>query len=133
MEVSAVSSAAPKRLSPEQKELWDELQIHVPKPSGQQTRPQAVNLAVDSFLFWCDFAGVGPSQPGAEAIKAEFEAAGVPELCPPADYLEEVRLHPTRLWYLAPGASRSAWDSERLGIPRIYRMEIQPEIGSSDG
>ncbi len=47
-----MSSAAPKRLSPEQKELWDELQIHVPKPSGQQTRPQAVNLAVFVPLWW---------------------------------------------------------------------------------
>lgn len=102
MEVNALSSAAPKRLPPRQKELWDQMQPHVPKPSGDQTPQQAVNLGIDSFLFLLDFEGIGPSPPTAEAIQAEFDEAGVPELCPDADHLEDVRLHPTKLWYLAP-------------------------------
>jgi hypothetical protein len=105
-EASEAPDRLPRRLSPEQRELWALMQPHVPQPSGQQSAQQSLNLAVDSFLFWCDFAGIGKHQPGAEAIRAEFEAAGVPDLCPPHDYLEEMRLHPERLWYLAPGAHR---------------------------
>ena len=70
----------------EQGEVWDVMQVHVPRPSGEQTDRQAVNLAVLSFLFWCDFDGVGETDPTEAALKAEFEARGVPEACPSEDF-----------------------------------------------
>ena len=120
-----MSSTHDDRLTPEQKELWDEQEFHVPKPSGDQTLQQAINLGVLSFLFWCDFAGVGPSPPTESAIRAEFDAAGVPELCPGNDFWELLRRNPGYPWILAPGANVQYWDPECFGRPNVYRMESE--------
>jgi len=114
------------RLESEQKDLWDQLQPHVPKPSGDQTPQQAINLAVLTFLFWCDFAGVGPSQPSEAAILAEFEAAGVPARFPPDDFWEPLRRNPGYAWILAPANTTAAnWDYGLYGRPPVYRMEYR--------
>ena len=112
----------PDRLTPEQKEIWDEHRFHVPEPSGGQTARQAINLAVLSFLFWCDFAGLEPV-PTEAAIRAEFTAAGVPELCPDDEFWELLRRNLGYHWILAPGANPRGLDPERFGRPTIYRME----------
>jgi hypothetical protein len=89
------------RLTPDQKEVWDVMKPHVPKPSGDQTPEQAVNLGILSFLFVCDFDGLRPL-PTEAAMKAEFEAAGVPEAIPPDDYWQSLRENPGAPWILAP-------------------------------
>ena len=116
------SNASADRLTSEQKKLWDELQVHVPKPSGDQTPQQAINLSVLSFLFLCDFEGFEPL-PAEAAIRAEFVAAGVPGRCPGARFWEHLRRHPGYHWVLAPGANVRNWDPECFGRPAVYRME----------
>ena len=102
------SNGAPRRLSQDQKQLWDEVRPHVPSGVGRQgTAQQRVNLFVAQFVFWCDFEGVGSTPPSAEAIKAEFEAAGASELCPDSAYLEEICGDPASLWLFAPGGAAS--------------------------
>jgi hypothetical protein len=126
----SVSPDTPNHLTPAQKRLWDEMRPHRATPSGRRTsRRQAINLAVLSFQFWCDFDGVGPDPPGEDAIRAEFEAAGVPELCPPGDYWEHLRLNPGYPWILAPGADLRHWDLKLFGRPNVYRMEKRPQDG----
>jgi hypothetical protein len=51
-----------------------------------------------TFIFWCDFAGVGDRQPSEVAIRAEFVAAGVPELCPGEDFWDLLRREPGYPW-----------------------------------
>ena len=124
------SNVPADRLTPEQKEVWDEHRFHVPKPSRGQTRQQAINLSALSFLFLCDFTGLEPV-PTEAAIRAEFVAAGVPELCPGPEFWEHLRRHPGHHWILAPGASLRQWDFERFGRPTIYRMETAASGASS--
>ena len=127
-----MSSNATDRLTPEQKELWDQHPPHVPKRSGDQTPQQAINLGVLAFIFWCDFAGVGSRDPNEAAIRAEFEAAGVPELCPDDDFWELLRRNPGYPWILAPGANVQRWDFELFGRPNVVRMEPRGDAPESD-
>lgn len=100
-------ASTPDRLTSEQKDVWDEMRPHVAQPSGDQTPQQAVNLGIDSFFFWCAFDGLRPL-PSEAAIRAEFEAAGVPEHFPSADFWEHRRRNPGYHWILAPRGA-SAW------------------------
>jgi hypothetical protein len=125
MEVIPVSSNEIDRLTAEQRDVWERMRIHVPKPSCQQTRQQAINLGVLSFLWWCDFDGLAP-QPTQAAVRAEFKAMGVPELCPGPEFWDHLRRNPSYPWILAPGANRERWDPGLLGRPTVYAMERPP-------
>jgi hypothetical protein len=107
MEVKRVRSSTEDRLTPEQREVWDLMRPHVPKPTGDQTPQQAVNLGIDSFFFWCDFDGLRPL-PSEASVRAEFEAAGVPERFPSEYFWEHRRQHPGYHWIVAPRGP-SAW------------------------
>jgi hypothetical protein len=98
---------------------------HVPRPSRNQTPEQAVNLGVLSFLWWCDFDGLDP-QPTEAAVRAEFEAANVPEFCPGPGFWGHLRRNPGYPWILAPGANRERWNLELLDRPNVYRMGYRP-------
>jgi hypothetical protein len=116
MEVSVVMHSDPpgrnrERLCSEQKTLWGQMKPHAPRPAGEQTPQQAVNLSVLTFLFWCDFDGVGRAQPTEAAVRAEFVSAGVAELMPDRDFWEDLRRNPRLPWVLAPGSIRL----DRLG------------------
>lgn len=107
MEVKPVPSSTPDRLTDDQKEVWDLMRPHLSEPSGDQAPQHAVNLGIHSFLYWCDFDGLRPL-PSEAAIRAEFEAAGVPERFPSEDFWEHLRENPGYPWILAP-RGRSAW------------------------
>jgi hypothetical protein len=100
MEVISLSER--DQLSPDQKDFWDYLRPYACEPFGEQTREQAINLAVSTFLAWCHFERLGPETPTPSAIRAEFEAAGVPEDCPSAEDLEDWHHNPEPLRYLVP-------------------------------
>jgi hypothetical protein len=105
MEVIPVTKR--NRLTPDQKEVWDVIQPHLAEASEGSTQQQAVNLGVLSLLWWCEFDGMQCTE---EAIRAEFEAAGAPELCPPDDVWEFLRDNPGYPWILAPRGT-DAWRS----------------------
>jgi len=86
MEVNQVTSSNRDRLDPDQKEVWDVMKPHLAEASEGQTQEQAINFGILSFLYWCGLDGLRPL-PTEEAIRAEFEEAGVPERFP----AEEVR------------------------------------------
>jgi hypothetical protein len=100
-----------ERLEPEQQELWD-WSIR-PDLGGELAGPSAVRLAVLSFLFWCDFAGVGQTEPSEEAIRTAFAEAGVPELVPEEDFWRRLRDDPLYPWVLAPGRYAERVDRAR--------------------
>lgn len=77
-------------LTPDQKRVWDIMRMHEIEPSPGRTPEQASNFAVSSFLYWCWFDGLRP-EPTQEAVTAEFEAAGVPELAPGDDFWKDFR------------------------------------------
>ncbi len=111
------------RLDAEQRELWDFLRLHEPKPSAGMTAERAINLGVLTFLFWCDFDGVGAANPTREAIEAEFTARGAAEVAPGTEFWELLEREPGYPWILAPGARVDAWDLELFGRPTRYVME----------
>jgi hypothetical protein len=115
------------RLDAAQRALWDEMQFH---DAGQQhpgqTRRQAINLKVLTFLFWDDFAGVGPADPTPTAIEAEFERHGVPEDAPGEDFWRLLTEQPGYPWILAPGARREAWREDVFGRPTVYVLQFDP-------
>ncbi len=94
-------------LTPEQNEIWDTMRPHEAEPTDGQTVEQATNFAVLSFLHWCAFDGLRP-EPAQEAVAAEFEAAGVPELAPPNSFWEDLRRAPGQIWMLSPRGT-DAW------------------------
>ena len=61
--------------TPEQEELWTACGCPDPQPSGDQTKAQAVNMAVAGFQRACDFMGV--EAPSEEDIRAKI-AEGSP-------------------------------------------------------
>jgi hypothetical protein len=58
-------------LTPEQRDLWEEIGVPDPQPEGEQTPEQAVSLVVHSFRYVCCLEGVEP--PSEEAIRAEMD------------------------------------------------------------
>jgi hypothetical protein len=99
----------------------------VAKPNPGQTREQATNLSVLTFLFSDDFAGVGPDDPTRAAIEAEFERHGVPEDAPGEEFWQLLAEQPGYPWILAPGARRAAWREDVFGRPTVYVMRSDPE------
>jgi hypothetical protein len=62
------------RLTPTQQTALDEVPVEGRlRPSGDQTPAQARNFAVDSFIAFCDFEGIGT--PSAQAVEAAVDAA----------------------------------------------------------
>jgi hypothetical protein len=100
--MEVISLSEHDRLSPDQKDFWDYLRPYACEPTGKQTPEQAINLAVSTFVAWCHFERIGSTPPTPTAIRAEFEAAGVPEACPSADFLEELQRDPESLNALMP-------------------------------
>jgi hypothetical protein len=78
MEVNQVTDENRDRLDPDQKGVWNLMQPHLAEASEGQTREQAINFGILSFLYWCELDGLRPL-PTEAAIRAEFEEAGVPE------------------------------------------------------
>ena len=57
-------------LTPDQRALWTDLGMNEPpRPSGEQTPAQAINLAVDSFRFLCRLDGL--PVPAEAEVRAE--------------------------------------------------------------
>ena len=98
------------RLDPDQKEVWDVMKPHLGEAYGENSREQAINFGILSFLYWCDLDGYWPL-PTEDAIRTEFEEAGVPERFPGSEYWEFLRRNPGHWWILdratrAQGAGR---------------------------
>lgn len=63
--------APPKELTPEQRDLWIQMDMdRAPIVGPDQTREQAIESAVASFQYACAFDGL--PQPSDEVIKSGF-------------------------------------------------------------
>ena len=96
----------------------------VPRPEAERGPDRATGdqPGVLSFLFWCDFAGVGPVRHRVRD-QGRLYVVGGSEPRPGNDFWELLRRNPGYPWILAPGANVQHWDPQRFGRPNVYRME----------
>ena len=81
--------------------MWDVMEADVAEPNRRQTAQQAVDTAVQSFLWACDWDGYG--LPSFEDVLAEFERRGA-RVLPDRAFLERVATDKAARWQVAPGS-----------------------------